>query len=756
MNWNYFKSKLLLNYALSYILIFLIPLTGVTIFVYKNAVDNLRSEIEQSNVNQLNQVRMNIDARMAELQETASRISFDVHLTPYMVRHPYYSKEAIDTLANYKANSQILDNLFLYYHDDSVIYSSEGMTDVGTIFRQKYKFADWPAAQVLQDLNNAEHPLMRPAGQVIVNSRQESMLALLVPIKPNDPYPYGTVVYLMEEEKLTGVMDSILNKFSGNSYIFDDQGRVLTKNRRGEAIPGNELSVLSSLDAGIHSLMLDGKQQSVVAVQSEENGWTYVTTMPSSQFFSRIFHIQTLILLVFFIVALTGITAAVMLAKRQYHPVKDLMEFTRLKTGSRTSDSAKSTSEWDWIRQTIHDYSARIQFQEPYARTQFLMMLLKHGSPNDHDLEQLIKSVGLELPGTQGEYWVMLLKWDAFSGTSTAGPDRRDIHQLLHDLDMPQLKARAYGIDFSPADQFAVMISLAPDAARSSQDRIEEIVDHIRGSILQRSSLQPSIGVGSPYGNLGELNQSFIEAATALEFRMLGELGSVTYFEKLSAPESETFWISKKSLLKLEQSLKQGNETVAFQMIQSIIADLRTQTLSAALMRCICFDVLNALLKNASELGMNGIIHDIPNLTAFETLEELERKLEALAAQICGQVERQAEIQQHSLLDDIVSYVDRQYADYTLSLEHLALKFSISASYLSRSFKDKTGSTFSQYIWRLRMEEVMRLLVSSDAPLKDVIEQVGYLDTPNFIRKFKKETGYTPGQYRKLRTGEDG
>ena len=27
---------------------------------------------------------------------------------------------------------------------------------------------------------------------------------------------------------------------------------------------------------------------------------------------------------------------------------------------------------------------------------------------------------------------------------------------------------------------------------------------------------------------------------------------------------------------------------------------------------------------------------------------------------------------------------------------------------------------------------------------------VGYLDTPNFIRKFKKETGYTPGQYRKM------
>jgi AraC-like DNA-binding protein len=44
----------------------------------------------------------------------------------------------------------------------------------------------------------------------------------------------------------------------------------------------------------------------------------------------------------------------------------------------------------------------------------------------------------------------------------------------------------------------------------------------------------------------------------------------------------------------------------------------------------------------------------------------------------------------------------------------------------------------------------MRQLVATNDPLKDIINRVGYLDTPNFIRKFKKETGHTPGQYRKL------
>ncbi|MGN7381239.1 hypothetical protein [Paenibacillus sp. SAFN-117] len=69
MSWSNFKSKLLLQYIWSYLLIFLIPLIILTFFIYHNAVQNLRAEIEHSFVNQLNQVKHNIDARMTELRE---------------------------------------------------------------------------------------------------------------------------------------------------------------------------------------------------------------------------------------------------------------------------------------------------------------------------------------------------------------------------------------------------------------------------------------------------------------------------------------------------------------------------------------------------------------------------------------------------------------------------------------------------------------------------------------------------------------
>lgn len=299
LSWNHFKSRLLLKYVFSYILIFLIPLTGVTIFVYENAVKGLRVEIEQSNVNQLNQVKSTIDNRMNELQEIAGRIAYDKHLTPYMVKHPYYSLEAIQALANYKASSSIAEDLLLYFHNDANIYSYRGLANLDVTFDSLYQFEHWNPEELRRDLNETRQPLVRAAENVKVNSRVEPMLVMLVPVKPNDPFPYGTVVYLMKESNLTGVMDSILSDFSGSSDIFSPSGEVLTANSHGINLPQNEIENLATLEPGIHNLKMDGEQYSVVSVQSEENGWTYVTTMPSFQFFSRVAHVQTLILIVF-------------------------------------------------------------------------------------------------------------------------------------------------------------------------------------------------------------------------------------------------------------------------------------------------------------------------------------------------------------------------------------------------------------------------------------------------------------------------
>lgn len=772
MNPKRTSSRLLRSYMLSYLLIFLIPLILITVLVYQSAVKSLRTEIEQSNVNQLSQVRMTIDGRMKELSDIAARISYDNNLTAYMVKHPYYSRESINTLAQYRANSSIVDELFLYFHDDTVIYSSQGLSNVNVVFGRTYQFNNWTEAQINHDLNKINYPMTRLTEQLGTHSRQRSMLLHIVPIKPTDAYPYASVVYLIEESKLTGMMDSILNDFKGNSYIFDHKGQVLTVNNHDQPVQNEELNTLSGLGEGIHSMMLNGKPQSVVAVTSEQNGWTYVTTMPSDQFFSRIFHIQTLIVLVFALIAIAGIPIAVLLARRQYHPLRDLVEFAKEKTNHATipSISNSTSNEWTWIKNTLHDYRHQMDMQEPYVRHQCLLLLMKHGKPEDPETIRLIDSLGLEADHQQ--YFVMIVASDMLSErryTPTLQDTDLDVIEtqrldklldpylflpdILAEIDLPHLEAHIYGIEYSSGNRLALAVCWNHIGEVERQQQMKQIVEAIREIVFEHYYTLPTVGVGTSYERLDELNQSFIEAATAMEYRLTDTQHSVTYFDQLNSeadrPSGEHYWITNESLLKLSQSLKQGNIMVASHMVQTIVANVRSQALPLSLMRCVLFDLLNTVLKAASEVGLIRSIRDMPKLASFERTEELEEQLHLLIARICTCAEYKEETKQLSLMDQVIAYVKEQYCDYALSLEGVAQQFSISSSYLSRTFKEKTSYTFSQYVWQLRMDEVIRQMNDTNDPLKDIILRVGYLDTANFIRKFKKETGCTPGQYRK-------
>ncbi|MFC4808570.1 helix-turn-helix domain-containing protein [Paenibacillus sp. GCM10023250] len=750
--WNRFKSKLLLTYTLSYILIFLIPLSGVTFVIYHNATGNLRSEIEQSNVNQLNQVRLSIDNQMNNLIETANTIAFDEHLTRYMVSHPYYSRDAIASLARYKTSNTILEELFLYYRGDDRVYSSLGMSNLDLVFKNIYRFERWRPDGIEQALNQTPFNTVRPAETVSVRSRSESLLAMLVPIKPNDPYPYGTILYLIKEAQLTGMMDSILNDFSGSSYIFSGTGDVLTANNRGDALRGQDVASLTALAPGIHSLVLGGERYSVVTVKSKTNGWTYATAIPSYQFFEQVAQIRTIILLVFVFTALTGIVVAMLLARRQYHPIRDLLEFASLRQDAK--DTPKSRNEWDWIKQTIHDYHARIDMQEPFVRNQCLMLLFKHGKPDDPEIERMIVRSGLDLP-ENARCFTVILSLDEQHRDEGSWTRQQALRALLHQLDLPELRARLYGVEFSVGHRLALLVMLLPAEEDDEARRVRRILAELDRRLAEQLPQRPNLGVGTVYGGLSGLNQSFLEAASALEQRMLTDGGRIAYFEELAEPPAsamsgESYWIPKKWLLKLEQSLKQGNEATALQLIASMMEKIKHETLPVGLLRCLCFDVLNSLLRTAAELGIEDVRGDLSSLHAFETLEGLESKLRSLAMRICLAATDRTEEAQPTLMDEIVAYVEANYADYTLSLEHVALKYGTSTSYLSRSFKEKIGLNFTEYIWQCRLKEVTRQLVHTSAPLKDIIERVGYLDAPNFIRKFKKETGLTPGQYRKL------
>jgi len=69
---------------------------------------------------------------------------------------------------------------------------------------------------------------------------------------------------------------------------------------------------------------------------------------------------------------------------------------------------------------------------------------------------------------------------------------------------------------------------------------------------------------------------------------------------------------------------------------------------------------------------------------------------------------------------------------------------------LKRRFKTATGASLIEYLQNLRIEKAKHLLESSQIAVDEISVAAGYEDPSFFRRLFKRSTGLTPSQYRRM------
>lgn len=98
-------------------------------------------------------------------------------------------------------------------------------------------------------------------------------------------------------------------------------------------------------------------------------------------------------------------------------------------------------------------------------------------------------------------------------------------------------------------------------------------------------------------------------------------------------------------------------------------------------------------------------------------------------------------------ISDVMYYMENNYTSITV--QDIAKKFGYSSDYLNQIFKKMTSHTIGEMLLSLKMQKACSLLTDTSLPVSAVAEYLGYHNTPNLIRSFKKYYGITPAQYRK-------
>jgi AraC family transcriptional regulator len=88
------------------------------------------------------------------------------------------------------------------------------------------------------------------------------------------------------------------------------------------------------------------------------------------------------------------------------------------------------------------------------------------------------------------------------------------------------------------------------------------------------------------------------------------------------------------------------------------------------------------------------------------------------------------------------------------SLGKIAAGAGVHPAYLATSFQQHYGVSVGQFVRMQRIERARNMLAHSDSTLSDTALLLGFSDQSHFCRTFKKQTGLTPLEYRRLFAGK--
>lgn len=102
----------------------------------------------------------------------------------------------------------------------------------------------------------------------------------------------------------------------------------------------------------------------------------------------------------------------------------------------------------------------------------------------------------------------------------------------------------------------------------------------------------------------------------------------------------------------------------------------------------------------------------------------------------------------NSLVEQAKEYMEEHYYE-NLTLQLVADKIGITASYLSTLFTQNMGCGFVDYLNRVRINHACAYLKQNYLKTYEIAFKVGFKDEKYFSKVFKKLTGKSPSEYKK-------
>jgi len=141
-------------------------------------------------------------------------------------------------------------------------------------------------------------------------------------------------------------------------------------------------------------------------------------------------------------------------------------------------------------------------------------------------------------------------------------------------------------------------------------------------------------------------------------------------------------------------------------------------------------------------LNMKGLERMLYFIKLLDTMARIENY--RVLASKAYQLEEQKEL--NNRLDKIMHFINTNY-QRKITQEEIAIKIGMTTAAFCRYFKEKTGKGFIFFINEMRIGYACKLLIEHHLSISQICFECGFNNISNFNRMFKRQTGYTPGEY---------
>jgi len=272
-------------------------------------------------------------------------------------------------------------------------------------------------------------------------------------------------------------------------------------------------------------------------------------------------------------------------------------------------------------------------------------------------------------------------------------------------------------------------------------------------------------GVGIPVNRLRELSTSFERASHAFAHRYLVadscilnseemEQGFYVNHENFSIHDVNTKQMDRN---KIKEFLKLGDRAEVIYFVEEFFKDLGSSAMKSNIFRqYIVMDAYFCVVDFLEGLQFQSSEIEAPDAQSF-VLQSQESAMHYIVQIMQKAIElrdKTASNRYGDIVDEVIRYIEENYAEEELCLNLLASHVNFSPNHLSMIFSQQTGQTFIKYLTDFRMNKAKELLRCTGKRSSVIATEVGYKDSHYFSYLFKKTQGVTPTQYRGGKSGE--